>query len=214
MAKFTDPRDRPGKTRGGGGARGDQSGHHDGRSGRLLLCADPSCRSPARSAATWRRIPAACIGLKYGVTSNNVLGLEMVLIFDAVFRARAHRRQASRRSAAMICLVSMTGSEGLLGVVTEVTDGHPAQARNAPGRCWSLRGRRDAGDCVARIIGPVSTGRHEMMDGRRSMRSTIRPCRLSARCRGAADRRARRRAGRGRSICCRASRRSRRNAAP
>src|ERR1017187_3118204 len=55
--------------------------------------------------------------LKYGVTSNNVLGLEMVLITGE--RVRIGGKHLD--SGGYDLLGVMTGSEGLLGVVTEVT---------------------------------------------------------------------------------------------
>lgn len=55
--------------------------------------------------------------LKYGLTANNVLGLEMVLIDGEVIRLGGKHLDAEGYD--LIGL--MTGSEGLLGVVTEVT---------------------------------------------------------------------------------------------
>jgi glycolate oxidase len=55
--------------------------------------------------------------LKYGLTTNNVLGLEMVLI-----TARSIRLGGKHLDSEGYDLLGlMTGSEGLLGVVTEVT---------------------------------------------------------------------------------------------
>ena len=86
--------------------------------------------------------------LKYGLTTNNVLGCEMVLITGEV---DPPRRQASRQRAATTCSGVMTGSEGLLGVVTEVTvrilQKPETRARRA-GRL-SLQSE-DAGECVSR----------------------------------------------------------------
>jgi glycolate oxidase len=126
--------------------------------------------------------------LKYGLTTNNLLGIEMVLM---TARSCA-RRQASRFSGGYDLLGLMTGSEGLLGVVTEVTVRilrKPSTARAV------LIGfpTEAAGDCVAAIIAAgIIPGGMEMMDRPRSMRRGLRPRRLSARCRGAADRRTRR----------------------
>ncbi|NWH83147.1 DLD3 transhydrogenase, partial [Piaya cayana] len=55
--------------------------------------------------------------LKYGLTANNVLGLEMVLISGEVVRLGGKHLD----SEGYDLLGLMTGSEGLLGVVTEVT---------------------------------------------------------------------------------------------
>ncbi len=55
--------------------------------------------------------------LKYGLTTNNILGLEIVLMGGDVIRLGGKHLDASLYDL----LGVMTGSEGLLGVVTEVT---------------------------------------------------------------------------------------------
>ena len=55
--------------------------------------------------------------LKYGLTANNVLGIEMVLMDGSVVRLGGKHLDAEGYDL----LGVMTGSEGLLGVVTEVT---------------------------------------------------------------------------------------------
>ena len=55
--------------------------------------------------------------LKYGLTANNVLGIEMVLMDGEVVRLGGKHLDAEGYDL----LGVMTGSEGLLGVVTEVT---------------------------------------------------------------------------------------------
>jgi len=55
--------------------------------------------------------------LKYGMTTNNVLGCEMVLMTGEVLRVGGRHLDA----AGYDLLGVITGSEGLLGVVTEVT---------------------------------------------------------------------------------------------
>ncbi len=55
--------------------------------------------------------------LKYGLTANNVLGIEMVLITGEVIRLGGKHLD----SEGYDLLGLMTGSEGLLGVVTEIT---------------------------------------------------------------------------------------------
>src|SRR5271167_780899 len=55
--------------------------------------------------------------LKYGVTTNNVLGIEMVLMDGELVRLGGEHIDAGGYDL----LGVMTGSEGLLGVVTEVT---------------------------------------------------------------------------------------------
>src|ERR1700736_1605658 len=55
--------------------------------------------------------------LKYGLTTNNLLGLEIVLIDGEVVRLGGKHLDAGGYDLMGV----MTGSEGLLGVVTEVT---------------------------------------------------------------------------------------------
>ena len=55
--------------------------------------------------------------LKYGLTTNNVLGIEMVLMNGEIVRLGGKHLDADGYDL----LGLMTGSEGLLGVVTEVT---------------------------------------------------------------------------------------------
>ena len=101
--------------------------------------------------------------LKYGLTTNNVLGLEMVLID----RRGASASAASISTAGGYDLLGvMTGSEGLLGVVTEVTVRilkKPETARALLiGFPTQRGGRRNASP---RIIGAgIIPGGMEMMD--------------------------------------------------
>ena len=55
--------------------------------------------------------------LKYGLTTNNVLGIEMVTMDGEILRLGGKHLDAD----GFDILGVMTGSEGLLGVVTEVT---------------------------------------------------------------------------------------------
>ena len=100
--------------------------------------------------------------LKYGLTTNNVLGIEMVLIDGEVIRLGGKHLDAEGYDL----LGVMTGSEGLLGVVTEVTRAHPAKADRRPGPLLiGFPTTEDAGNCVAAIIaaGIIPAGM-EMMD--------------------------------------------------
>ena len=62
--------------------------------------------------------------LKYGVTTNNVLGCELVLMTGEIVRLGGSHLDA----AGYDLLGIVTGSEGLLGVVTEVTVRHSHEA--------------------------------------------------------------------------------------
>ena len=99
--------------------------------------------------------------LKYGLTTNNLLGLELVLMDGETVRLGGRDFETDGYDL----LGVVAGSEGLLGVVTEVTLRilpRPAAARAL------LIGFADtgaAGECVARIIGAgIVPAGMEMMD--------------------------------------------------
>ena len=99
--------------------------------------------------------------LKYGLTTNNVLGIEMVLMDGEV------RRLGGRHldSGGYDLLGLMTGSEGLLGVVTEVTVRILKKPETARALLIGFPSSEQAGQCVADIIGAgIIPGGMEMMD--------------------------------------------------
>ena len=100
--------------------------------------------------------------LKYGMTTNNILGLEMVLIDGEVIRIGGKQLDAAGYDwLALVC-----GSEGLLGVVTEVTVRILRKPETARAALIGFPSSEAAGDCVARIIGAgIIPGGMEMMDG-------------------------------------------------
>ncbi|HEX4553426.1 MAG TPA: FAD-linked oxidase C-terminal domain-containing protein [Xanthobacteraceae bacterium] len=99
--------------------------------------------------------------LKYGMTTNNVLGLEMVLMTGEVIRLGGKHLDAGGYDLLGI----VTGSEGLLGVVTEVTVRILQKAERARAMLVGFSTSEDAGACVARIIGAgIIPGGMEMMD--------------------------------------------------
>ncbi len=95
----------------------------------------------------------------------------------------------------------ITGSEGLLGVVTEVTVRILQKAETAARRADRLSDFRGRRRLRVRDHRRRHHSRRHGDDGpaRDPRRRGIRPCRLSARCRGAADRRTRRPRGGSRS---------------
>ena len=99
--------------------------------------------------------------LKYGLTANNVLGLEMVLITGEVVRLGGKHLDTEGYDL----LGLMTGSEGLLGVVTEVTVRILQKPATARALMVGFPTSEQAGKCVADIIaGGIIPGGMEMMD--------------------------------------------------
>jgi len=99
--------------------------------------------------------------LKYGVTTNNVLGCELVLMSGEILRLGGSHLDA----AGYDLLGVITGSEGLLGVITEVTVRLLKKPECARAALIGFAASEDAGECVARIIGSgIIPGGMEMMD--------------------------------------------------
>jgi glycolate dehydrogenase FAD-linked subunit len=99
--------------------------------------------------------------LKYGLTTNNILGIEMVTTDGEVIRLGGKHFDAEGYDL----LGVMTGSEGLLGVVTEVTVRILPKPSAARAMLIGFAGAADAGECVAAVIGAgIIPGGMEMMD--------------------------------------------------
>ncbi|HXY89105.1 MAG TPA: FAD-linked oxidase C-terminal domain-containing protein [Xanthobacteraceae bacterium] len=99
--------------------------------------------------------------LKYGVTSNNVLGVELVLMTGEVVRVGGKYLDAEGYDLLSVII----GSEGLLGVVTEVTVRILKRPETARALLVGFPTSEAAGDCVAKIIGAgIIPGGMEMMD--------------------------------------------------
>jgi glycolate oxidase len=99
--------------------------------------------------------------LKYGMTTNNLLGIEMVLMSGEVIRLGGKHLDAGGYDLLGI----VTGSEGLLGVVTEVTVRILKSPETARAVLVGFASSEDAGACVAKIIGAgIIPGGMEMMD--------------------------------------------------
>jgi glycolate oxidase len=99
--------------------------------------------------------------LKYGMTTNNVLGCEIVLMSGEVLRLGGKHLDA----AGYDLLGIVTGSEGLLGVVTEVTVRILRKAECARAMVVGFPSSEDAGVCVSAVIGAgIIPAGMEMMD--------------------------------------------------
>ena len=99
--------------------------------------------------------------LKYGLTTNNVLGIEMVLMSGEVVRFGGKHLD----SGGYDLLGVATGSEGLLGVITEVTVRILRKPETARAVLLGFPTSESAGECVAAVIGAgIIPGGMEMMD--------------------------------------------------
>ncbi len=99
--------------------------------------------------------------LKYGMTANNVLGCELVLMTGEIIRLGGKHLDAGGYDLLGI----VTGSEGLLGVVTEVTVRILKKPQTARAALIGFAASEDGGECVAKIIGAgIIPGGMEMMD--------------------------------------------------
>lgn len=99
--------------------------------------------------------------LKYGLTTNNLLGCELVLMSGEVVRLGGKAMDADGYDL----LGLVTGSEGLLGVVTEVTVRILPKPQTARALLLGFPSVEAAGACVGDIIGAgVIPAGLEMMD--------------------------------------------------
>jgi glycolate oxidase len=99
--------------------------------------------------------------LKYGLTTNNLLGVEIVLMDGEIIRLGGKHFDCEGYDL----LGVITGSEGLLGVVTEATVRVLPKPATAQALLIGFATAEDAGDCVAAVIaGGIIPGGLEMMD--------------------------------------------------
>ena len=99
--------------------------------------------------------------LKYGLTTNNLLGLEMVLVDGDVIRVGGKHLD----SGGYDLMGLITGSEGLLGIITEVTLRILKAPETARALLVGFPSNESAGACVAAVIGAgIIPGGMEMMD--------------------------------------------------
>src|SRR6201997_1150174 len=86
--------------------------------------------------------------LKYGLTTNNILGCELVLMNGEVVKLGGrHLDQAGYDFLALV-----TGSEGMLGIVTEVTVRILRAPESARALLIAFQSSEAAGACVAGVI--------------------------------------------------------------
>src|SRR5919197_4690045 len=99
--------------------------------------------------------------LKYGMTTNNLLGCELVLMTGETVRVGGKHLD----SGGYDLLGIITGSEGLLGVVTEISVRILKKPDGARAVLVGFASSEDAGECVSKIIGAgIIPAGMEMMD--------------------------------------------------
>ena len=99
--------------------------------------------------------------LKYGLTASNLLGIEMVLMDGEIVKLGGKHLDA----AGYDLLGIVTGSEGLLGIITEVTVRILRRPVNAQALLIGFPSSEVACDCVAAVIGDgIIPSGMEMMD--------------------------------------------------
>ena len=99
--------------------------------------------------------------LKYGLTTNNVIGVEVVTIEGEIVRLGGKHFD----SESYDLLGVMVGSEGMLGIVTEVTVRILPKPPGARALLIGFSTVEGAGDCVADVIGAgIIPGGMEIMD--------------------------------------------------
>ncbi len=99
--------------------------------------------------------------LKYGMTTNNILGIELVLMTGEVIRLGGKYMDPEGYDL----LGVLTGSEGLLGVITEVTVKILQSPQCVRAMLLGFSDNEAAGQCVAEIIGSgIIPAGIEMMD--------------------------------------------------
>ncbi len=100
--------------------------------------------------------------LKYGLTTNNLLGVEFITMDGEVIRLGGRHLD----SAGYDLLGVLTGSEGLLGVVTEVTVRILRSPETARALLIGFPSGAAAGQCVSDVIGAgIIPAGMEIMDG-------------------------------------------------
>lgn len=99
--------------------------------------------------------------LKYGLTTNNVLGVEIVTLDGDIVQLGGKHLDAGGYDLMGI----ITGSEGLLGVITEVTVRLLRSPENVTAQLIGFPSSEQAGECVGEIIGAgIIPAGMEMMD--------------------------------------------------
>src|SRR5687768_18002932 len=127
----------------------------------LYYAPDPSSQIACSIGGNVAENSGGVHSLKYGLTTNNLLGLEIVLMNGEVVRLGGKHLD----SGGYDLMGLMTGSEGLLGVVTEVTVRLLRKPSTARAVLLGFPTEAAAADCVAAVIASgIIPGGMEMMD--------------------------------------------------
>ncbi len=116
---------------------------------RFFYAPDPSSQLACTIAGNIGMNSGGAHCLKYGVTTNNVLGVKMVLVDGTVVEIGGAHLDA----AGLDLLGLVVGSEGQLGIVTEATLRILRSPEGARPVLFGFESSEAAGACVAAIIG-------------------------------------------------------------
>ncbi|MEL6289554.1 MAG: FAD-linked oxidase C-terminal domain-containing protein [Pseudomonadota bacterium] len=116
---------------------------------KFFYAPDPSSQLACTLAGNLAMNSGGAHCLKYGVTSNNILGLTIVLMNGEVIEIGGKELD----SAGYDFLGMIIGAEGQFGIVTEATVRILRQAEGARPMLIGFDGAEDAGACVTAIIG-------------------------------------------------------------
>lgn len=116
---------------------------------RFFYAPDPSSQLACTIAGNIAMNSGGAHCLRYGVTTNNILAVRMVLIDGTIVDIGSDAMDA----AGLDLLGLVIGSEGQLGIVTEATVRILRQAEGARPVLFGFDTSEAAGECVAAIIG-------------------------------------------------------------
>ena len=122
---------------------------------------DPSSQSACSIGGNVAENSGGIHSLKYGTTTNNILGVEIVLMDGTICRLGG--KALDQEGYDMLGLIC--GSEGLLGIITEVTVKILKKPQTVKAALIGFLTHEDGGNCVSEIIanGIVPAGM-EIMD--------------------------------------------------
>ena len=109
---------------------------------------DPSSQSACSIGGNVAENSGGIHSLKYGTTTNNILGVEIVLMDGTICRLGG--KALDQEGYDMLGLIC--GSEGLLGIITEVTVKILKKPQTVKAALIGFPTHEDGGNCVSEII--------------------------------------------------------------